>query len=86
MQCKDEIVYKGINAKVILTREDFENPEEFEKWMLWMRKNAYNSGLGRSVLLWGDMSFVADFADQYALIDEDEPHLWQIARQILTET
>ncbi|MDY5348868.1 MAG: hypothetical protein SPG80_04905 [Candidatus Ventricola sp.] len=33
------IVYRGNDKTVILTREDFENEEEFEKWRLWMREN-----------------------------------------------
>lgn len=80
------IVYRGNDKTIILTREDFENEEEFEKWRLWMRENASEKRLGRSVRLWEDMSLVADSEDVVALGDEDEKHLWRIARENLTQT
>lgn len=80
------IVYRGNDKTIILTREDFENEEEFEKWRLWMRENASEKRLGRSVRLWEDMSLVADSEDVVALEDEDEKHLWRIARENLTQT
>lgn len=80
------IVYRGNDKTIILTREDFENEEEFEKWRLWMCENASEKRLGRSVRLWEDMSLVADSEDVVALEDEDEKHLWRIARENLTQT
>lgn len=80
------IVYRGNDKTVILTREDFENEEEFEKWRLWMRENTSDKRMGRSVRLWEDMSLVADSEDAAALEDEEEKHLWCIARGNLTRT
>lgn len=80
------IVYRGNDKTVILTREDFENEEEFEKWRLWMRENTSDKRMGRSVRLWEDMSLVADSEDASALGDEDEKGLWRIAKQNLSQT
>ena len=80
------IVYRGNDKTVILTREDFENEEEFEKWRLWMRENTSDKRMGRSVRLWEDMSLVADSEDAAALEDEEEKHLWCITRENLTRT
>ena len=42
------IVYRGNDKTIILTREDFENEEEFEKWRLWMRENSSDKMLAYS--------------------------------------
>lgn len=86
MKLNDAIIYRGKDKTVILTREDFENEEEFEKWLHWMRENASSKGLGRSVRLWEDMSLVADLSEAETPRDEDEQHLWRIARQNLSQT
>ena len=86
MKLNDAIIYQGKDKTIILTREDFENEEEFEKWCLWMRENTSEKRMGRSVRLWEDMSLVADSEDAAALGDEEEKHLWRIARENLTRT
>lgn len=80
------IVYRENDKTIVLTREDFQNEEEFEKWLLWMHENTSDKRLGRSVRLWEDMSLVADSEDAVALADEEEQHVWRIARENLTRT